>query len=197
MVPVLPRKRYSPCDRGMWSMRASYVSSERLTNLLLDYDYLDRRLNWKKHIFTESENNLEFNWAKCTGCSAANRNCRPKISCCCTRRSLNLSEPMASSCGPPSPTQTWKCYKDFKTDASELLRHLWLYIMILTLETRLKDSARDTPIGWRNILIYSRLISWKKSKQHADWKENYLKIYASDRTVTLYSILNICSSRFP
>jgi len=44
-----------------------------------------------------------------------------------------------------------------------------LYITILmyyTLKTRLKDLARDTPIGWTNILTYSRLTTWKKSRQH-------------------------------
>jgi len=59
-------------------------------------------------------------------------------------------------------------YKDFKTDTSESLSMLLgmpsmtLYITILmyhTLEARLKDSARDTSIEWRNILIYSRQIS--------------------------------------
>jgi len=54
-----------------------------------------------------------------------------------------------------------------------------------TLETKLKDSATDTPIGWRNILRYSRLTSRDKSKQHADQKENYLKTHTSDRTVFL------------
>jgi len=38
----------------------------------------------------------------------------------------------------------------------------------MLLETRLKASARDTPIAWRNILTYSRLTSWKESKQYAD-----------------------------
>jgi len=30
------------------------------------------------------------------------------------------------------------------------------------------QTARDTSIGWRNFLTYSRLISWKKSKRQAD-----------------------------
>jgi len=41
--------------------------------------------------YSPSENNLEFNWARCIGRLAANRNCRSKISCCYTKQSLNPS----------------------------------------------------------------------------------------------------------
>jgi len=50
---------------------------------------LDRRLNWKKHISTKRKLGIELNKMYCY-CSAANRNCRSKINCCCTRQSLNL-----------------------------------------------------------------------------------------------------------
>jgi len=67
--------------------------------------HLDRRLNWRKHVFTKRKQLGEFNRAKRIGCTAANRNSRSKISC--TRRSLKLCGLMASNCGARSPT--WKC----------------------------------------------------------------------------------------
>jgi len=59
-------------------------------------------------MYSPSENKLEFNWAKCIGCSAVNCNYRPKISCCCTRQSLNLSGLTASNYKVRSPTQTYR-----------------------------------------------------------------------------------------
>jgi len=80
---------------------------------------------------------------------------------------------MVSNCGTTVPTQTWKYYKDFKTnriivDALTSLMTLH-HDLNMPLETRLKDSAKDTSIGWRNI--------------NTPTKENYLKTCVSDRTV--------------
>jgi len=40
--------------------------------------HLDRRLNWK-NIYLSSENNLDYNWRKCTGYSAVNHNYQNKL----------------------------------------------------------------------------------------------------------------------
>jgi len=96
------------------------------------------------------QNNLEFDRTRCTGCLAADRNCRSKISY--TRQSL--SGLMASN----SNIEIQRFQN--KSESLSMLLGASLYIIISmchTLETRLKDSVRDTPIGWRNILTYSRL----------------------------------------
>jgi len=77
---------------------------ERLENQAKDAKYLgldyDHRLNCRKHMFTKRKQ-LGIQLSKMYWL-LANRNCRPKISRCCTRQSLNLSGLMASNCGATS-----------------------------------------------------------------------------------------------
>jgi len=97
---------------------------------------------------------------------------------------------MASNRGAQSPIQTYKYYKDFKTNNSESLStHLdtsmILYIMILmcdTSETRLKDSAGDTPIGWRIIPTYA-INLMKRVKTIRRLRRKLFKTYVPDRAV--------------
>jgi len=67
--------------------------------------HLDHRLNWPKYI-TIKRKQLELQLSKCTGCSAANRNYRSKLNCCCTRQSLNQYGLTTSHFGAQVPTQT-------------------------------------------------------------------------------------------
>jgi len=51
--------------------------------------HLDRRLNWRKHIFTKRKQ-LGIQLSKMYWCfSAASHSCRSKVNCCCTKQSLN------------------------------------------------------------------------------------------------------------
>jgi len=87
--------------------------------------------------------------------------CRQQIATADQKPALVQDNLVAFNCRARSPTQTWKYYKDFRIESlTHLGTSMTLYITISTchtLETRLKDSARDTPIGWRNISTYSRL----------------------------------------
>jgi len=123
--------------------------------------HVNCRLNWRKHMFTKRKQlGIQLNKIYC---SAVNCNCRSKITRCYTRQSLNPSGLMASNYGAQTPIQILQ-RKQIPQNHCQFLgtSPMTLYIMISTyhtLETRLKNLARDTPIGWRNIVTYSRLIS--------------------------------------
>jgi len=76
----------------------------------------------------------------------------------CTRQSLNPSGLMAFNCGASLRLKheyTTKISKQIQTqNHSTLLTDDTLQTISTchTLEARLKDSARDTPIGWKNVL---------------------------------------------
>jgi len=79
--------------------------------------HLDRRLNWRKHIFTKKKQ-LRIQLSKIDILDA-----RQQIAIVdrkellLTRQSLNPFELMASNYGEQPPTQTY--YRDFKTNSSE------------------------------------------------------------------------------
>jgi len=72
MTFIIHIKTYPPV-----TLNGLRISAKDAKYLVL---YFYRKLNWKK-IYLPSESNLEFNWARCTGYSIVNHNCRLKTSC--------------------------------------------------------------------------------------------------------------------
>jgi len=109
------------------SLRLSQVKDAKYLGL-----HLDRRLIGE-NICSSSENNLDFNWEKYTGYSAANRNCQLKTSCYHTRQ----FGPIAFNCGAQFPIQIWKYSKTNTLELSMLhgTSPMTYYIMILTCHT--------------------------------------------------------------
>jgi len=121
--------------------------------------HLDRKLNWRKHIFTKRKQ-LGIQLGKTYWLLGS----KSQLS---IENKLLLYKAILKpiwTCGVQlwhgpqlKHRNTTKISKQIPQNTSPMT----LYVIISTchtLETRLKDSTRDTPIAWRNILRYSRLI---------------------------------------
>jgi len=119
-----------------------------------------------KHIF--SENNLDFNWAKCTSCSAIDLNRRPRTSCCtsCCKEQLVILKPIWAY-----GVQLWGTISHSNIEILQRFRNRYLGIIVNALWYVTNDTLHhDLNVPERR---FKRL-----SQRYADEMEEHLNIFA-------------------